>query len=153
MSPGKLVIAAAALVLLCAAALGFAARHDQSSFGDPATSRLSFLGDLFPQRTLTASDVAGSDCFDASAKAFVLSAGQTCAIAIPDGVKRIEARYAAGSPDAVLSRPTSITQKYRAGDDPQDPGHPSEVTMPVFGDGTLLELSCSGGGGCSVALR
>lgn len=153
MSPAKLVVAAVVLLLLCAAALGFAAREDQSSFGDPSASRLSLLTDLFPQRTLAGSDVADAACFDASADAFVLSGGQTCSVAIPDGVKRIQARFVAGSPEAVLTRADSITQRYRAGDDPQDADHPDEVTMPLFGDGTLLELSCAGSGGCSLGLR
>jgi hypothetical protein len=153
MSPPKLVLAAAALVLLCAVALGFSARHDQGSFGNPSASRLSWLTDVFPQRTLAASDVAGSDCFDTSVEAFVLAAGQTCAIAIPAGVKRIEARFTAGSANAVLTRAQSVTQRYRATDDPQNTDHPEDVTMPVFGDGTLLALSCVGSGGCVLGLR
>lgn len=153
MSPAKLLLAAAVLVVLCAAALGFSARDDQGSVGDPSASRLSFLTDLFPQRTLAAADVAGTECFDADSMAFVVAAAQTCTVAVPEGVKRVEARWAAGSAQAVLRRPSSITQTYRTSDDPQDPDHPDEVDMPVFGDGTVLQLSCLGGAGCAIGLR
>lgn len=153
MSPPKVVLIAAALVLLCAVALGFSARDSASSVGDPSASRLAVLTGLFPQRLLEPNDVAGSDCFDAASRSFDIAAAQTCSVAIPDGVQRIEARWASGRAEAVLAREGSLTQRYRATDDPQDPDRPGQVDMPVFGDGTVLQLSCDGGGGCSLRLR
>jgi hypothetical protein len=153
MSPAKLVLVGGALVLLCAVALGFSARDDQGSVGDPSASRLAFLTGLFPQRQLTAGDVADAQCFDGPTRSFVVAAAQTCIVPIPDGVKRIEAAFGAGSAEAVLTRDHSLTQRYRAIDDPQDPGHPGDVAMPVFGNGTVLQISCLGPGGCSLRLR
>ncbi|MCU1690316.1 MAG: hypothetical protein JWN61_2919 [Pseudonocardiales bacterium] len=153
MSPPKLVLVAAVLVLLCAVALGFSARDDRGSIGDPSASRLSFLTGLLPQRVLAPDDVADADCFDAPTRSFLVAAAQTCTVAVPDGVKRIEARWSSGSAEAALTRDGSITQRYRATDDPQDPDHPGQVDMPVFGDGSVLAISCAGSGGCSLRLR
>lgn len=153
MSPLKLVLAAAALVLLCAVALGFSARDDHGSVGDPSASRLGVLTDLFPQRLLAPRDVADADCFDSATRSFVVAASQTCTVALPNGVKRIEATWTTGSAQVVLTRDTSLTQRYRASDDPQHPDRPGDVDMPVFGDGTVLTISCTGSGGCAMRLR
>jgi hypothetical protein len=152
-SPVKLVVAAGVLVLLCAAALGFSARDDQGSVGDPADSPLAFLTELFPQRDLDGEDVASVECFDAPTATFAVAAAATCSFVVPDGVERIRARWAAGAAEAVLARPSSLTQTYRADDEPQDADRPDEVDMPVFGDGTVLTLSCAGAAACAMSLR
>lgn len=154
MSPGKLVAAGAIIVLLFAAALGFASRDDESSVGDPSTSRLGVLTRIFPQRALTPGDLENVDCFDQAQRRFVVPSIGGCAFAVPDGVKRIEASWIGpGLTTAVLTRDSSLTQTYRSQDDPQDQDHPDEVAMPVFGDGTTVQLTCAIAATCLVGLR
>lgn len=151
MSPAKVVVAIAIVVLLCFAALGFSARRDNSSVGDPQNSFFGLITRMFPQQKLTPDDVRTVSCFDAGQDAFVFGIGG-CAFAVPDGVRTIDATWAGGNTTVQLKRDTSLTQTYRSTDDPQDPKHPSDVSMPVFGNGTVATMQC-GSGTCKVLLR
>jgi hypothetical protein len=154
MSPGKLLVAGAVIVLLFAAALGFAQRRDASSVGNPQDSGFGVITKIFPQRALEPGDLKQVDCFDQGDKRFVIPSTVGCAFQAADKVKRILVTWTGGGTVTVkLVRDTSLTQTYKSTDDPQDKDHPRDVVMPLFGDGTQVAMICTGASTCLVKLR
>jgi hypothetical protein len=148
-----IVIGLAVVVLLFAVAIGVAARNDDRSTGNPSASRLAFLEDLFPPRTLSAADAekAGAGCLRDDGFVVVGS----CAFTVPDGVRRVALRRINGSPPLTVTlKPPSgrLVQEFNTAKAGPNKDDPDAYRLAVVDDGSELQMVCGAVGPCPIAL-
>jgi hypothetical protein len=156
LNPPKLVIfALAALVLLFAVALGFAGRTNLDGVGSPSGSRLRIIEDIFPPRTLSATDVrrAGAPCL--AAASLTIPSGGQCSFMLPSAVRRVILRKVPSSPPmtVTVSQTGGVTETLDTAKPGSDPKRPNVLSLAVPDKGSILSLSnCAGPGECRIDL-